>query len=140
MTLFQSRADAPACRGNRRLKTQATDHLFKNRIFLAGRSELRDGLDAVALPEIGAVEPAQTSGPLPSKWALIRNWLFWRQPQVQMKCGGLAWHDLKEAAKRGGLMSREGLSQRKIAKHFGVKQQAISKVLLGHRWKHVTDT
>ena len=37
-------------------------------------------------------------------------------------------------------MSREGLSQRKIAKHFGVKQQAISKVLLGLRWKHVTDT
>jgi hypothetical protein len=37
-------------------------------------------------------------------------------------------------------MSREGLTQRKIAEHFGVKQQAISKVLLGLRWKHVTDT
>ena len=37
-------------------------------------------------------------------------------------------------------MSREGMSQRKITKHFGVKQLAIGKILLGLRWKHVTDT
>jgi DNA-binding XRE family transcriptional regulator len=36
-------------------------------------------------------------------------------------------------------MSREGMSQQKIAKHFGVNHQAINKILLGLRWKHVTD-
>jgi hypothetical protein len=34
-------------------------------------------------------------------------------------------------------MSRAGLSQREIEKKFEVKQQAVSKVLLGLRWKHL---
>src|ERR1700722_11606968 len=57
---FQARPDAPACGRNGRVETEAPDDLFKNSVVLRGRRELCGDFDAPALPEVGAVEPAQT--------------------------------------------------------------------------------
>lgn len=46
----------------------------------------------------------------------------------------LANEDIKQIF----LLREQGYTQKAIAEFYGVKQQSISKILLGIRWKHIT--